>query len=150
MKEIKNLKFTQPLIILIHVIEEISFGFPLWATKYFGTTTLTWYVISHMLLLPIILLPNSLNSNKKFFLHVSIQAAIFTNSIFHILTTILFKQYSPGVITSLFIVLPYSLIFFYKALTQTKYGTKQIFLPLFIGSIAGIIVVLSLFIVIPI
>ncbi len=139
------------LLILIHVAEEFYFGFPVWATRHFGTTTFAWYIVSHLVIsVPYVAILIMTFKGWKWgiFFAVALQGLIFFNGLFHISTYLLWGEYSPGIISQLVIIpltcIVYSLILKHKLLTlrETAIGTL-------VGLFGCALVVLSLYLDIP-
>jgi hypothetical protein len=85
---------------LVHVAEEYP-RFPAWATRHFGATSRAWFVYSHVPLVASLLAISSgaLGEDATAWLLVAAQWVLFTNALFHAVTTALFHEYSPGVVT---------------------------------------------------
>lgn len=70
---------------------------------------------------------------------------IFLNAFFpHILGTILLKQYTPGVITSLIIYLPLGIYVFYEHLNKQKIGKSKFIISILVGCLTGIVLTVAL------
>lgn len=131
-----------PVGFLIHILEEYP-QFPIWATKHFGTTTRDWYILTHTILFLLVLFVTLLSIGKShsgIFLAVATQTIIFTNGLFHVLTTYFFREYSPGVISSILITFPYSYIF-YQNVLQNSSLTQPVFI---VSIIVGVAISLSI------
>lgn len=138
--------FLQSLV-FFHFIEELFFGFPTWATKYFGTTTLNWYLLSHMVLVSIwlIIAFYALKKNKTaLFLVLSIQVLLVTNGLFHILTSIIWREYSPGVISQILLV-PVSVILFRNVKELKVFSLNELFNATIFGGLISGLIILSLY-----
>jgi|GEM_PF-2353424 hypothetical protein len=140
------------LAVLMHFAEEYIIGFPKWATEYFGTTSNNWYIISHIALL----IPYSLiliGTYKKrawgVFLSTGMQALIFTNGIFHIVSTIMQRNYSPGLFSQL-LLMPISLFIIFKVRQQRLLTIQNTLYAIISGIIISGLIILSLFLEIPI
>lgn len=100
-----------PTAFLAHCAEELP-RFPRWATKHFGTTSTRFYVVSHALVVvPAVIMPavhatRHPASTGAAFSSVAVAAGLGFNGIFHLATTALFREYSPGVFTGVFALLP--------------------------------------------
>lgn len=136
-----------PVEFLVHVLEEYPL-FPVWATKHFGTTTRDWYILTHAILLLLVIFVTFLSIDKNhlgIFLAVSTQTIIFTNGLFHVFTTYLFKEYSPGVISSILITFPYSYIF-YQEVLYNSFLTQPVFIvSIILGMAISLSIIGSLF-----
>ena len=101
------------VLFLIHSIEEIAFGFPAWATAHFGSTTLFFFIQHHVPLFILAFVSSyfAAKKNGSVFWRVlttAWQVQFVVNGLFHVITTIVFKEYSPGVITGLLLFLPFT------------------------------------------
>jgi len=100
------------LALTIHVLEELS-RFPAWATLRFGTTTPKWFAISHV---PIFVMAfwiswrasRSPSTPTADWWLLAFVAALLTNGLFHIAALISFREYSPGVVSSVLLYIPMS------------------------------------------
>lgn len=99
-----------PATFLLHCAEELP-RFPRWATKHFGTTTTQFYLASHAVLVPLIVTAGAqgarrANSRRAAFWATAVAAGLGLNGVFHIATTRLFREYSPGVVSGALAMLP--------------------------------------------
>ena len=124
------------VVFLTHVMEEYP-RFPEWATRHFGATSRAWYVDSHILLIAIAVsicaraedaAPESLWP----VLATSFQWVLATNAIFHIVTTWLFREYSPGLFTATVLFLPATAYMFNRTISE------QLLTPLQVASVVGL------------
>jgi len=96
--------------LLAHVAEELQ-RFPAWATARFGTTTPLWFVVSHV---PIVALAAYLSwrasrprpTRSAIWWLLLVVAALFTNALFHLVATLLWREPSPGVVSAALLYLP--------------------------------------------
>ena len=105
-----------------HVIEELP-HFPEWATRYFGTTTTSYYILSHIpLLMGVFFIVYRGSKGRKngiwISLAVLVQWALFANGLFHLTTTIMFGEYSPGVVTALVLYIPFTIYFLKRVMRE--------------------------------
>lgn len=90
-----------PVTLLFHVLEEYFFGFPEWAIKHFGPiTTRSFFIASHIPIFGIVIYlslraygPKA--KSRDIWLALCVQTVLVTNGIFHCITTLLFREYSP-------------------------------------------------------
>ena len=78
----------------------------------------------------------------KYFVNVmcGFSALLFMNAFFpHIIAAIYFKMYAPGVLTSIFLYLPFCSYVFYKVLRNNIIGKKNFILSFTIGTISGVL-----------
>lgn len=77
------------------------------------------------------------------FLSLGVQTIFFTNGFFHLITTFLFEEYSPG-LASQVIIFPLSIIA-YKMIYESKVlSGRQIASSLTLGIILSALIILSL------
>jgi len=135
-----------PIELLIHILEEYL-RFPKWASKHFGTTTRDWYNLTHLIIFPLVFIVayfSIIGNSWGIFLSVVTQTVMFTNGLFHIFTTFLFKEYSPGVISSSIITLPFS-YFYYQYIFQNQFlSLSAILIALFLGVVVSLSIIWSL------
>ena len=101
-----------PAAFLAHCAEELP-RFPAWATEHFGTTTTRFYLASHAVLVPWVLSNGAKamrrpDDRRAVFASAMTASALGLNGVFHLVTTRLFREYSPGVVTGATLMLPAS------------------------------------------
>ena len=136
------------VVFLVHIAEE-CWLFPAWATRHFGATSRAWYVYSHIVLVVVagLICARAQAGTPEIVwrvLSTSIQWALATNAIFHLATTILFREYSPGLFTGTFIVLPATVYLFNRVFTEGHLTLLQIASAVGLGTIVGAAVIVSL------
>ena len=109
-----------PLAYAVHQIEETVFGFTIWREKYLHASQTLPIPVFFAILMAVYLvyiIIHNLWPNKvtAWFVLVVILAMQFHNGIYHLVGTIYFGEYSPGLVTGLIIYIPLSCLFFYKA-----------------------------------
>lgn len=137
---------------LLHVIEELAFGFPEWATQHFGTTSRSWYVLSHILLaFPLLWVALHLYRGNRVGILGSwiVQTVVVTNGLFHVITTFMFREYSPGVISQILLI-PIS-YYVFRALYRSRAvrGNDLLFASV-IGCVISLAFIVSLLTDVPI
>ena len=110
--------------LVFHVAEEVP-NFPQWATRHFGTTSTTYFVLSHIPLFAAVLYIVYQASRPVVdavwvWLLIAVQSALAVNAVFHILTTIWFREYSPGLVTSVLIYGPVTAYLLPRAARQLR------------------------------
>ena len=96
--------------LVVHVLEELG-DFPAWATARFGTTTPAWFVLSHIPLLAAAAFISwrafapSRNYRAVWWLLVLVWA-LFGNALFHVGASIIWREYSPGLLSSVVLYIP--------------------------------------------
>lgn len=98
-----------PIIVLLHIAEEWQ-RFPAWATRHFGATSRAWFVYSHIFLVKATIgvcwMATYSPSRAWTIWAVAAQWGFFTNTIFHVATWRLFREYSPGLLTAVVLFVP--------------------------------------------
>jgi len=132
---------------IVHCIEEYFFGFSNWATNHFGTTTQNWYILSHIFIFIIFGIMSfyvyKAYEASVFFVLIA-QVILFTNGLFHIVTTIIWREYSPGIISQI-IVIPISCIIFRMIRNSNILNFKKFLVSIIIGCIISILIIASLY-----
>lgn len=126
-------------LFLLHVAEEYK-GFPAWATRHFGATSRAYFVYSHLPLIAANAVVCGLatrGSSTAVLLCIAVQWVLFTNGRFHLVTTFLFREYSPGVVTGTLLFFPAT--WFLLSRTSTPLG-----LPIALGTVASSLIIASL------
>jgi hypothetical protein len=81
-----------------------------------------------------------LNNQTGYFWILEIQAILFFNAFIpHIATTILFRMYSPGVVTAVLLTLPFSYYLFQRALAENVLSLAQFWMLIGIAPLAMVI-----------
>jgi hypothetical protein len=136
------------LTFLAHVAEEYP-RFPEWATRHFGATSRAWYVYSHIPLVAVALWASICATQAPVrttwpLLATSIQWVLATNALFHIATTFIFQEYSPGVITAVTLFLPGTVYVFVRTFREGLLTVPQVTLAVAVGTTVGLAAVASL------
>lgn len=147
----KRLLLLQSLGIL-HCVEEYFFGFSIWATTHFGTTTQTWYLLSH-LFLAIILAVIAIYVFRGYKVGIYwawvVQTLLVTNGLFHIFTTILWREYSPGIISQL-VVIPITYLFVKTIRKANILSANEMVTASLLGTVISVLILLTLIIDVPV
>lgn len=133
-------------LVVIHFVEELCFGFPAWASRHFGSTSMGWYLLSHAFLIGCWGIIAYLYTQKKLWALMAIfavQTIIFTNGFFHLTTWLLFDEYSPGVVSQI-VLIPVSLLVFYLFWRYRILGIRNIIFSIIIGTLTSGLIILSL------
>ena len=132
-----------PLIFLIHIAEEWH-RFPAWATRHFGATSRAWYVYSHIVLVAAtigICSIATISPTRTWTIWaVAVQWGFFTNAIFHVASWRLFREYSPGLFSSVLLFVPVTI----WQLGTTRLDCTGLATALALGSVMGGLAVASL------
>jgi hypothetical protein len=99
---------------LAHFADEWMFGLPAWCTRYFEPLPgRFWVNMMIVVTVPMILLgwaasrPSSGSGIRL--VCAGVQMLFFSNAIFHLITTLVFGEYSPGTTSGVLLFLPLSL-----------------------------------------
>lgn len=139
-----------PVTFLLHMIEEYFFGFPEWASSHFGPiTTRSFYVTSHIPIFAVVIYfgfkASKADPRTPFiWLALVAQVVLLTNGLFHCMTTILFQEYSPGIVTSILCYFPFSIILYRWIFRERMLSTAQLLSAAFVGTAVSLLVVYSL------
>jgi uncharacterized protein with HXXEE motif len=144
-----NLPWVTFVLLLLHIAEERAFGFPAWATAHFGTTTPGFYALSHIPLVAAaahVARQATRHDASAGWLAASImvQAALAANGIFHIASTLLFRQYSPGLITSVGLYVPFTIYFLRRASRDRRIRPAHIVMACAVGASVAVLLTASL------
>lgn len=140
------------IFIVLHCIEEYFFGFSDWATRHFGTTTQTWYFLSHYVLaifFVLILVATYRGIRWGLFLSLAMQTLVFTNGLFHIIMALRWNEYSPGIIAQIVIV-PMTIAIYWSFFHFKLLGVKSLIWSLLLGLFVSSLVIGSLYLDIPV
>jgi hypothetical protein len=116
----KKAIFLGPVAYVIHQIEESVLGFPLWREEHLHLSQnlpipLFFGILMAVYLLYILIHYFWSNEASAWVVLTAILAMQFHNGIYHFVGTIVFADYSPGLVTGLIIYVPISCFLFYKA-----------------------------------
>lgn len=132
--------------LLAHVAEELP-RFPEWATRHFGTTSPAYFVLSHIPLLAAVLYivyraSRPWASVWWVWLLLVVQAALAANGIFHLVATLWFREYSPGLVSAIALYIPVTAYLLPRAVphlgtlrTATACGAGIVVSGVFVGSL---------------
>jgi hypothetical protein len=142
--------FWIPLFVFIaHIIEEYP-RFPAWATRHFGATSNVWYVYSHVVLVVVVAWIGQAASvappqTTAPMLANALACTLAMNAVFHVVTTILFREYSPGIITGVLVVFPGAAYVIWRSSTDALVTSSQFFVSVVLGVIVQVVVIASLY-----
>ncbi|MGH7427349.1 MAG: HXXEE domain-containing protein, partial [Candidatus Methylomirabilaceae bacterium] len=90
----------------IHIAEEYWGGFLIWFPKFTGLRmTRTRFVIVNTLFVVLCVLA-AISGQRRLVFSLSVAALIFINAIIHIVGTVRFRRYSPGLVSALLLYIP--------------------------------------------
>lgn len=136
------------LTFIAHIIEEYP-RFPEWATRHFGATSRPWYVYSHIPLVILACVVGALAESAPPrttwpMLATAAQWVLATNACFHLTTTALFREYSPGVYTGTLLFLPGTAYVIRRTVQDDLLTTGQLAVAIGLGTAVGVAVIASL------
>ena len=143
-----------PAAFLAHSAEELP-GFPRWATEHFGTTTRRFYIASHAFVLIPLTLASGYRASRRpgdsqaAFHATAVAAGYGLNAIFHIATTVLFRRYSPGLVTAVGLVLPASAYTLLRTKREGLLTDKQLLAAFLVGNVLSDAAIGSLYLNMP-
>ncbi|NWJ52203.1 MAG: HXXEE domain-containing protein [Bacteroidetes bacterium] len=139
-----------PFAFLLHNIEE-GYGMEEWGkpipSPIHTTVTTQQFIIAVTLFTVlgfiVIFVKSFYKSDKQFnYVATGFAGMLFLNVFFpHLIGTISFSRYVPGVITALFINLPLTAYILFKTFTINKLNLKEIVISSVIGALIGIMLV---------
>jgi hypothetical protein len=134
-------------VLLLHVAEEYP-RFPEWATRHFGATSRAWYVYTHIPLVVMLIatswLAQRTDARLWLILVLSAQFALATNAVFHVATTLLFKEYSPGLVTAIACALPATAYLLHRMLRDELLTSADVRVAATIGIVVSMSAIASL------
>lgn len=139
-----------PLIVFVaHMIEEYP-RFPAWATRHFGATSAAWYVYSHVLLVAVVIpvclwAENASPQTWGRILGTALMITLALNGAFHVVTTFLFREYSPGVVTGVVLFFPATAYLLVMTVRESLLTTTQIGAAVILGAVVQVAVIASLY-----
>ena len=139
-----------PLIVFIpHMIEEYP-RFPAWATRHFGATSRAWYVYSHIVLVAIAVpvclwAGNASSQGWGRIVGTALMITLAMNGVFHVVTTFIFREYSPGVLTGTLLFFPATGYMLLLTVRESLLMTPQIGAAVVIGIVVQVAVIASLY-----
>ena len=137
-----------PLVVFAaHMIEEFP-RFPGWATRHFGATSTAWYVYSHIVLVALIVSAGWWAETSAGtwapLLVVAIMWSLACNAVFHVVTTVLFREYSPGVVTGVLLLVPAAVWLLWRVSDGGVLTGGEMVVAALIGTVVQIAVIGSL------
>lgn len=137
------------IVLLIHTIEEIP-GFSKWATRHIAPMSTFKHVNVQVCIILLVLLVSYKASTIGYnsiwvMLAAAFQIHIGINALFHVVTTLLYKEYSPGLLTAITLMLPSTIFFFHQMYLGSRLTMIELTVSLIAGTIIGASAIGSLF-----
>lgn len=137
------------IVLLIHTIEEVP-GFSKWATRHFAPMSTYKHVNTQVCIILLVLLVSYKASFIGYngiwiMLAVAFQLHLGINSLFHLITTVLYKEYSPGLLTAITLSLPSTIFFFHQMYLGSRLTIIELAVSLILGTIIGVSAIGTLF-----
>lgn len=129
-----------PIVYAIHMLEE-SFGFVHWVNEnispHFTTTNfhrnnLIMFVASVLISIVAFKIQNRITA---FLVITWVFGLILNNVFFHVGGTLFYKKYSPGILSSIFIYLPFSVLLLWTLLKEKRLRKSELVSSFFFGAI---------------
>lgn len=144
-----NIFWLPVILLVIHSVDEVITGFPQWATDHFGTTTVPFFIYTHIPVLLILVATSYFAANNKGGTGWRILSAAWVvlfavNGLFHLFTGIVFREFTPGTISALVILFPLAYIFVKELFIKKLLSEKQFRLALVAGIVAYLLAAASL------
>lgn len=150
MNQPSHLVFWLPyVVLLIHTIEEIP-GFSKWATRHFAPMSTYKHVIIQVCMILVVLIVSYQASSFGYHggwvvLAAAFQLHIGLNALFHVVTTIIYKEYSPGLLTAITLSIPSTIFFFNQMVVDGRLTVNEFIVSLIAGTIIGTSAIGSLY-----
>ncbi|WP_146852390.1 HXXEE domain-containing protein [Brevifollis gellanilyticus] len=143
-----DLYWLPTLAFLAHVFEEFGL-FPAWASRHFGRTSRPWYIYSHIVLVGLFVIvswqaSDAVAPSLWILAAFTFQWVIGSNALFHIAATFWFREYSPGILSGVCVVLPATGWMMHHAITLAGITSTQIWGTVILGLIISSLVIASL------
>lgn len=137
------------VVLLVHTIEEIP-SFSKWATRHFAPMSTYKHTTIQIGMILILLVASYKASTIGYhgiwvILVAAFQLHIGINAIFHVVTTMMYKEYSPGLLTAATLSLPSTIFFFNQMLVENRLTIIELAISLIIGTIIGSSAIATLF-----
>ena len=139
-----------PIFFAVHNLEEV-YGMKKWPRKTSLPSQLevknTQFVIAVSILTAFVIIItfwgiNQANHDFGIGVILAIQAIVFINSLIpHIFVALLHRKYNPGLVTSIFINIPFSVHLFRQALVEKFLGLDEMLVMLAIAPLAMIVLI---------
>lgn len=150
MDQTYNLVFWLPyVVLLIHTIEELP-SFSKYATRHFAPMSTYKHAVIQVCMILLVLLVSYKASTIGYHgiwvvLAAAFQLHIGLNALFHIVTTIKFKEYSPGLLTAVTLSIPSTVFFFNQMYVGSRLTRIELIVSLIVGTTIAISAIGSLY-----
>ena len=131
-----------------HIVEEYP-RFPAWATRRFGATSRAWYVYSHILLVALVIAvcgwaAGAAPGSWGVLAWLALAQTLGFNALFHLAASLRWREYSPGLVTGLALMLPAAAWLTWRAGAQGLASGAQIAWALVLAALVQALVIWSL------
>lgn len=138
------------VVLLLHTIEELP-GFSSWTTRHFAPMSTYKHALIQSVILLFVLLISYRSSLIGYHgiwvvLAASFQLHIGWNALFHVVTTIQFREYSPGLLTAITLSIPSTLFFFININADNRLTISELVGSLLLGTLIAAVAIGTLFI----
>lgn len=109
---------------VIHVAEEYRGGFLTWFPKFSGMRiAMEQFVIVNALFV-LLCITAALVPGQAIVLKLSVAALIFVNACIHIIGTVRFRRYSPGLVSALLLYMPLAFYAYYRSAAEGRLSVE--------------------------
>lgn len=147
----RNIYWLIPAQWLAHFADEWVFGLPAWCTRHFEPLPAPfWVTVMTVLTVLMVLLgwtssrPSAGSAIRLF--SAGVQMLFFSNALFHLLTTYVFGEYSPGTASGVILFVPLSLLLWRVVLREPEVTKSSFATALAAGFVFHGFVLLNLFV----
>jgi hypothetical protein len=135
--------------LVIHTVEELP-GFAAWATRHFNPMTTHKHAIIQVFMILLLLVASYKASVAGYnggwvVLAAAFQVHIGLNALFHVATTVIFQEYSPGMLTAVTVSIPATLFFFMHVCQDHRLTGIELTIALILGTAIAAAAVGTLF-----
>ena len=134
---------------LAHFADEWIFGLPAWVTRHFEPLPAPfWITMMTVVTVPMIMLgwaaSRTAAGSRTRLVCAGVQMLFFSNAFFHLITTCVFGEYSPGTASGVVLFVPLSLVVWRVVLREPKVATSSFVTALAVGFGVHSLVLLNL------
>jgi hypothetical protein len=137
------------LYFVMHTVEELP-SFAQWVSRHFGTMSTDVFAFIHIPLILIILLA----AYKAFtighhggwvILATAAQWQFGLNAVFHLVTAVIFREYSPGMVTAVCLSFPFTVYFMRRIWQEQRITRAELATAIVVGTVMAVVAIGFLF-----
>jgi len=135
--------FVLCLIYCFHMVEEFTLGFVEWGDRYFGSFDWTQNLIGNFMFFVILAFGCYLyykNSTKYLWVGMAGSMWVLSNAFLHISSSLLAKEYSPGVVTATIFYIPCGVYFLIQWGKKGVLTWKNVTLSFVVGAMVFMLI----------